>query len=237
MDQYFINKTVERRALNNLCKFNYEKYKNAKLSDKPDIQNNNPSVGVEVTIEEFNEVIMNTRFVGKNIIRVLKMKRKTSVKFSAIQILKEFPKKHEIIRKFLSNHPVYEDKDGKVVFINNFSKLLRTPENSDIYFVEKPLLRTLNSEGIVQFPPATAQWVGSLPNKLLDRLKKKEKKMVGYDQFDEMNLYIKCFTASIEEIKEFEELAKKYHSEYNCKFKNIYLENHESSGIKYVVTL
>lgn len=233
MNHYFMKETVEEEALNKLQQFDKKKYQNAVVSDKPDIKNRELSVGVEVVIAEFDEIILNTKIIGKSLIEYFKMTNCPSIKISQLNFPVNLPEDDEIIEDFMLHNPVYSDNKGLPVFIKEISQLCKLSNSTIIYFPDKAILRTLNSEGIIQFPPATAQWVGQLPIEMMKQLKEKEQKIDGYEKFDEMNLYIKCFSGSIEEIKEFEELVKKYQSTFDC----IYITDYWSEESVYEIVV
>lgn len=221
-----MKKTVEKEALLYLQSYDKKRYQSAEISDKPDIKNRELSIGVEVTVVEFKEIIVNSKLIGKNLIEYFKMTGTSFLIKESLNYFQELPENHFVINSFLSHRPVYENENKKPKFINTISDLGKLPNKTKIYLPPKSILLTIDDEGIIKFSPGTAQWVGQLPNKMMESLKKKELKIDGYEKFSEINLYIKCFSADEEEIKNFEKLVREYNANDKCKFKRVYVTNY-----------
>lgn len=217
--------TVEKEALLYLQEFDKERYENAELSDKPDIKNRLLSVGVEVTVVEFEEIILNTKIVGKNLIEYFKMTAAPFIEKSKLKHYKKISEDHDMFKEFLLEKPVYANEAKEAIFIDSKWHFDVLPDTTKIYFPSNLILYTLE-DGIIAYPPATAQWVGMLPERMLKSLKQKEEKIVGYENFKELNLYIKCFSGDNEEINKFEELVRKYNSNNPSEFDIVYVTDY-----------
>lgn len=68
MRVFFDNKNIERKAMQLLKNYNSNEFGNLIISDKPDLQDINNEIGIEVTIVEFQRLIMNFNLIGKSII-------------------------------------------------------------------------------------------------------------------------------------------------------------------------
>ncbi|TDM42347.1 hypothetical protein ETI10_04405 [Macrococcoides goetzii] len=222
MRGFFDNKNIELKAMQLLNNFNTNEFGKLVISDKPDLQDIKNEIGIEVTIVEFQGLIKNFNLIGKSIIEYHKMFKSYAYNIMDFDDLLSLD--NEYFTEFLEQNPVYL-KDGHPKFIDSRQELSTLKKKDKIYFTDSHLLTCLDSEGFFKFIPVVAEWVSELPSLMLEQYKVKEIKAKDYKNFQNLYLFIYCFSGDIEEIKRFELILKEYVKYNNQIFNGVFINN------------
>ena len=207
-----------------------KKYKNAFLSDVPDIQTDDNSVGVEIVRADYDELIISSKTIGKDIINANKMngdKPLTNDEIEEILFCQRTDKHGNIISLQNANncHYLYEDKTDKVRTIKeiiDYDDLRDILKNNEIWEVENNTFDSLGDNYKVIISRPVVKWVENLYKLFVERIDSKIEKFDTYNKYKENNLAV----ISVYTYDDFEEVAIKIKENYKDKympFDNIYL--------------
>lgn len=221
----------EKFVIEALKKIDNKKYKNAFLSDVPDIQTDDNSVGVEIVRADYDELIISSKTIGKDIINAKKMNGDKPLPKDEIEgiLFYQCTDKHgNIISLQNANncHYLYEDKKDNVRTIKeiiDYDDLRDISKNNEIWEVENSTFDSLGENYEVLSGRGVAIWVENWYELFVDRIDSKIKKFDTYDKFKENNLaVISVYTYD----DDFEQVAIKIKENYKDKympFDKIYL--------------
>lgn len=214
---------MEHHALEMLKIHDSNKYKNAVISDKPDIQSKTNNIGVEVVTADFTENAIMDNLRGKTFLQFLKMTNCHSMKAEKVKNL--IHQNSYNFKLFLEEKP-YIEKNKQAVSLEDLNTLFEIKDNSRIYLTKyKKFNYIKHKNGDIKYAMPPAQWVGNLPHIMLDRYKEKNDKLKTYTQFEEMNLYIHTLMADIEEIEDFKKLLAEDILKSKAKYNVVYVLN------------
>lgn len=207
----FNNKINEQVAIDYLKKYD-SRYKNLIKSEQPDFISEKDSIGVEVTVVEFDEFIDSFKYKDKTIIEYTRMKGIKAIQkgeFACFKklsnynrsIYEEFIKK-EIIDKY------YYKKGDSILELQSIEEYVKLDPSTNLYpkdlFPEK---MSLKEQKITSFLPS-AFWMEKITDKYIEAVKLKNKKLSNYRKFEENSLVLVNFTGEKEETVEFEKQIK-----------------------------
>ena len=207
----FNNKINEQVAIDYLKKYD-SRYKNLIKSEQPDFISEKDSIGVEVTVVEFDEFIDSFKYKDKTIIEYIRMKGIKAIQkgeFACFKkllnynrsIYEEFIKK-EIIDKY------YYKKGDSILELQSIEEYVKLDPSTNLYpkdlFPEK---MSLKEQKITSFLPS-AFWMEKITDKYIEAVKLKNKKLSNYRKFEENSLVLVNFTGEKEETVEFEKQIK-----------------------------
>lgn len=189
----FQKNDVENNALYLLKREFPNKYKNAFISDRPDIQCHEPSVGVEVVTCDFKEIVLNHTYKDISLLKLFKREKVKAIKCKDISYMfdNEFP--NEYILEFLSKG-IFVERDNEAIKIKNIIEFRNLYEDDILYM--KDLLRIpliLSEDGNLcrVIPPAI--WVGGLTDKLMTVFEKKKSNMRNINYLKKIIFIFKLF--------------------------------------------
>ncbi|MFB9860166.1 hypothetical protein ACFPFV_08070 [Salinicoccus siamensis] len=219
----FQKEDVEIKALKLLKEYDSKKYKDAYKSEMPDIQNDITNVGVEVVVVDFKENLFLDKLFGAPFLQFLKMTNCYKIKKKELEGLLEVTDNDVALQEIINSKPVY-DKNGKAHHVTTRDEIQDLRPKQEIYLTSYSKYQfELDEKDNIKLVVPPAQWVGPLPEMMLQAVKDKEEKAKKYKQFEELNLYLQSFISDKEEIDEFEKLINEYHKKSKCLFKNVYL--------------
>lgn len=159
-------KNEEKFALEALKIIDNVKCKNAYLSEIPDIQTVDKSVGVEIVRADHDELIISSKTIGKDIINAKKMNGDKPLPKDEIKgiLFYQCTDKHgNIISLQNANncHYLYEDKTDKVRTIKeiiDYDDLRDISKNNEIWEVENSTFKSLGDNYKVIFGRPVVKW-------------------------------------------------------------------------------
>lgn len=208
-----------------------KKYKNAFLSDVPDIQTDDNSVGVEIVRADYDELIISSKTIGKDIINAKKMngdKPLTNDVIEGILFYQRMDKHGNFVslQDAEKCHYLYVDKKGTgktVKEIIDYEDLREKSKKYEIWEVENNTFDSLGENYEVLSGRGVAIWVENWYELFVDRIDSKIKKFDTYDKFKENNLaVISVFTYDDNFVQVAIKIKENYKDKY-MPFDNIYL--------------
>lgn len=208
----FNNKINEQVAIDYLKKYD-SRYKNLIKSEQPDFISEKDSIGVEVTVVEFDEFIDSFKYKDKTIIEYIRMKGIKAIQkgeFACFKkllnynrsIYEEFIKK-EIIDKY------YYKKGDSILELQSIEEYVKLDPSTKLYDKELfPYKMSLEDQRITCVL-SSAFWMEQIVDMYIYAVKIKNKKLSNYKKFEENSLLIVNFTGEKEETIEFENQIKK----------------------------
>lgn len=166
------------------------KYKEALICDKPDIQSNNPSFGVEVVTANFLELKKWSTLVGIDLLAFLKREKASKILRKNINYMfnEHFPDQY--IKDFLSNK-IYIECNKKAMQIKTKEQLQKLEMNKVLYLGHTVRwIYTVNESGIVNYIVSPAQWTSNFPSMLSNIFKDKSNKWIYVNKVDINKFYI-----------------------------------------------
>lgn len=223
-------KEDEEFALKLLQKIDPEKYGGAYNKDKPDIQTNDGSVGVEIVRADYDELIISSKTIGKDIINAKKMNKDKPLTNDEIEgiLLYQRTDKHGdslSLQDAENCHYLYEVKTNKgrsIKEILDYDDLRDLSKNNEIWEVENSTFDSLGENYEVLIGRGKVIRVENWYKLFVERIDSKIKKFDTYDKFKENNLAI----ISAYTYDDFEQVAIKIKENYKDKympFDKIYL--------------
>lgn len=143
------------------------KYKNAYLSEIPDIQTVDKSVGVEIVRADYDELIISFKTIGKDIINAMNMngdKPLTNDEIEGILFYQRTDRHGNFIslQDAENCHYLYEDKMDKVRSIKeiiDYDDLREISKNNKIWEVENNTFDSLGDKYKVMIGRPVVKWV------------------------------------------------------------------------------
>ena len=200
-------KENEKIAIEYLKKYD-SRYNNLEKLEKPDFISEGDSIGVEVTVVEFDDFIKSFIYKDKTLKEYIKMKGvKPAQKKDFEAINKVLNGKYtsdveDDLNKFIDSY--YYKKGNEILELQSINQYKKLDPNTNLYPKSSfPNKMIIDGQRIIGFLPS-AFWLGTIVNKYIDVVKEKNQKLKNYKKFDENSLLIVNYTAGIEESLEFE---------------------------------
>lgn len=208
-----------------------KKYKNTFLSDVPDIQTDDNSVGVEIVRADYDELIISSKTIGKDIINAKKMNGDKPLPKDEIEgiLFYQCTDKHgNIISLQNANncHYLYEDKTDKVRTIKeiiDYDDLRDISKNNEIWEVENNTFDSLSDDYKVMISRPVVKWVENWYKLFTDRIDSKIEKFDIYNKFKENNLAVISVHTYDDNFEQVAINIKEYYKDKYMPFDNIYL--------------
>lgn len=208
-----------------------KKYKNAFLSDVPDIQTDDNSVGVEIVRADYDELIISFKTIGKDIINAKKMNGDEPLTKDVIEGILFYPctDKHGNIislQKANNCHYLYDDKTDKVRTIKeiiDYDDLRDISKNNEIWEVENNTFDSLSDNYKVMISQPVIKWVENWYKLFTDRIDSKIEKFNTYNKFKENNLAVISVHTYDDDFEQVAINIKEYYKDKYMPFDNIYL--------------
>ena len=197
----------EKIAIEFLQKYN-SRYKNLEKSESPDFISEGDSIGVEVTVVEFDDFIKSFIYKDKTLNEYIKMKGvKPAQKKDFEAINKVINGKYtsdveDDLNKFIDSY--YYKKGNEVLELHSINQYKKLDPNTNLYPKSSfPNKMIIDGQRIIGFLPTTF-WLGTIVNKYIDAVKEKNQKLKNYRKFDKNSLLIVNYTAGLDEFLKFE---------------------------------
>ncbi|MFO3665904.1 hypothetical protein ACCQ41_06565 [Anaerococcus sp. ENR0831] len=207
MVNLFYKEINEQVAIEYLQKYDY-RYKNLEKSERPDFISEEDSIGVEVTVVEFDEFIKSFTYKDKTLIEYIKMKdikQEQKKDFEAINKIINGKYASEVeadLNEFIDSY--YYKKGNEVLELQSINQYKKLDPNTNLYPKSSfPNKMIIDGQRIIGFLP-TAFWLGTIVDKYIEAVKDKNQKLKNYRKFDENSLLIINCTAGLDESLEFE---------------------------------
>ena len=207
----FNKKENEKIAIEFLQKYN-SRYKKLEKSESPDFISEENSIGIEVTIAEFDDFIESFMFKDKTLKEYVKMKGIKPVQKKSFKALNEvvngmYTSGVEAgLNKFIDSY--YYKKGNEILEIQSIDQYKRLDPNTNLYSKSSfPNKMIMDGQRIIGFLPS-AFWLGTIVDKYIEAVKEKNQKLKNYRKFDENSLLIINYTAGLDESLEFEKRIK-----------------------------
>ena len=207
MVNLFYKEINEQVAIEYLQKYDY-RYKNLEKSERPDFISEEDSIGVEVTVVEFDEFIKSFTYKDKTLIEYIKMndiKQEQKKDFEAINKIINGKYTSEVeadLNEFIDSY--YYKKGNEVLELQSINQYKKLDPNTNLYPKSSfPNKMIIDGQRIIGFLP-TAFWLGTIVDKYIEAVKDKNQKLKNYRKFDENSLLIINCTAGLDESLEFE---------------------------------
>jgi|GEM_PF-6511680 hypothetical protein len=204
-------KENEKIAIEYLKKYD-SRYKNLEKLEKPDFISHKDSIGVEVTVVEFDDFIKSFIYKNKTLKEYIKMKGvKPSQKKNFAAINKVINGKYtsdveDDLNKFIDSY--YYKKGNEILELQSINQYKKLDPNTNLYPKSSfPNKMIIDGQRIIGFLP-TAFWLGTIVDKYIEAVKDKNKKLKNYRKFDENSLLIINYTAGLDESLEFEKRVR-----------------------------
>ena len=197
----------EKIAIEYLKKYD-SRYKNLEKLESPDFISYKDSIGVEVTVVEFDDFIKSFIYKDRTLKEYIKMKGIKQSQKKSFEALNEVVNGKYTsgveagLNKFIDSY--YYKKGNEILELQSIDQYKKLDPNTNLYPKSSfPNKMIIDGQRIIGFLP-TAFWLGTIVNKYIDAVKEKNQLLKKYRQFDENSLLIVNYTAGIEESLEFE---------------------------------
>lgn len=203
----FNKKFNEQIAIDYLKEYD-SRYKNLIKLESPDFISYKDSIGVEVTVVEFDDFIKSFIYKDKTLNEYIKMKGvKPAQKKDFEAINKVINGKYtsdveDDLNKFIDNY--YYKKGNEILELQSINQYKKLDPNTNLYPKSSfPNKMIIDGQRIIGFLPS-AFWIGTIVDKYMDAVKEKNKMLKNYRKFDENSLLIINYTAGLDDSLEFE---------------------------------
>lgn len=203
-----------------------DRYKNLVKSECPDFISETDSIGVEITLVEFDGFIDSFNYRGKTLKEYIKMKGikpEQKKEFKGINELikdKYISDLEDEINKFIDEF--YYKKGDEILKLESIEQYKKLDPNTNLY--SKSLFPNeiiMEGQRII-CPLPSMFWTGQIVNKYIEAVKVKNQKLSHYKIFDENSLVLINYTAGLEETLDFEKRIKEIDE---IKFDKIFVLN------------
>lgn len=224
-------KNEEKFALEALKIIDNVKYKNAYLSEIPDIQTVDKSVGVEIVRANFDELIISFKTIGKDIINAMKMNKDKPLindEIEGILFYQRADKQGNFVslQDAENCHYLYEVKTNKgrsIKEIIDYDDLREISKNNQIWEVENNTFDSLDDNYKVMIGRPVVKWVENWYMLFVERIDSKIEKFDTYDKFKEINLAIISVHNYDDDFQQVAFNLKNHYRDKYMPFDNIYL--------------
>lgn len=227
----FQKKDVEKLALEKLKEYEPEKFEDAFISDRPDIQNNIKNIGIEVVTQNFAEIQYWSTLWGIPLLTFLKRVKCPKVRKKKVSYLLSSDVEKETLDEFFQDNP-YIELDKRAHRVNTIDDLINLDDSDWIYLSKNSsILFEINNAGITNWVQPPAFWVEKIPQMLWETYVNKANKVKSYKKFPEMNLYIQVLSADKEEFDKFRKLLTDNLVGKNPDFNRVYMTSFWGSNL------
>lgn len=212
MVKLFEKEHNEQIAINYLKEYD-AKYKNLEKSECPDFSSEQDSIGVEVTLVEFDGFIKSYKYIGKSLKEFIAMnniKPQKKKDFAGInKIINTLNSKgsKDILLDFINSY--YYRRGDSILKLHSIEEYKNLDPNTNLYpKLSFPSQLIIEDQIIIGHLPFIC-WTGQIVDKYIEKVKIKNEKLKEYKKFDENSLLIINYTADIEETLKFEKRIRK----------------------------
>lgn len=220
------NKEINEKIAIDYLKAYDTRYKNLVKSECPDFISEEDSIGVEVTIVEFDDFIDSFKYVGKTLKEYIRMKDIKPIqkkKFAFINKIINGKYSSDVkcdLNKFIDSF--YYKNGDCILKLRSIEQYRKLDPCTNLY--QKSLFPNemiIEDQRIISYLPSVF-WIGKLVDKYIDAVKVKNQKLNHYRRFDENSLVLINYTAELEESLAFEKRIKEIDG---IKFDKIFVIN------------
>lgn len=208
---YLKKEVNEQLAIDCLKKYD-TRYKNLVKSERPDFISEKDSIGVEVTIVDFDNFINSFKYAGKTLYEYIKMKGIKPIQKKELTFINEIIKNNHsdemnyIVDDLINDF--YYKKGNKILKLESVEEYRKLDPNTNLYEKSKfPNERNIIDQKII-IPLTVMNWTGQIVAKYIDAIMKKNKKFINYKKFNENSLLLINFTSDLEETLELKKRIK-----------------------------
>lgn len=202
------------------------RYKNLIKSECPDFISEKDSIGVEITLVEFDDFINSFNYKGKTLKEYIRMKgikptQKKELNDINNIINGKYPSDlKDGINKFIDEF--YYKKGDEILKLESIEQYKKLDPNTNL-FSKSSFPNEIIMEGQrIICPLPSMFWTGQIVNKYIEAVKVKNQKLSHYKIFDENSLVLINYTAGLEETLDFEKRIKEIDE---IKFDKIFVLN------------
>lgn len=207
------------------------KYKNAYLSEIPDIQTVDKSVGVEIVRADYDELIKSSKTIGKDIINAMKMNKDkplTNEEIEGILVYQRTDKQGNFVslQDAENCHYLYEVKTNKgrlIKEIIDYDDLRDISKKHKIWEVDNRTFDSLGDNYKVMIGRPVVIWVENWYKLFVERIDSKIEKFDTYNNFKENNLAVISVHIYDDNFEQVAINIKEYYKDKYMPFDNIYL--------------
>lgn len=235
-----VRKIEEKLILEELKRIEPIKYENAFFAEVPDIQTTDKSVGVEIVRADYEELIISSKTLGKDIINARKMMGDKPLKDCEIELILKYQRVDA-----LGNHISLQDAEKcRYLYVVNNGNKETIKEIADYYDLREKYIKydiwefensTFNSLGVgykVIIGRPKCIWVDNWYKLFIKRIDSKIDKFSTYNRYKENNLAIVSIFNYDDDIEQISLHLEKYYKDKYMPFDNIYIFFWESNKFK-----
>lgn len=227
------NKNPEEEiVLQILKRLETSKYKNAYICDKPDIQEPDLSIGVEVVTGIDSKIYKSVNSIGKPIINALKMMKKTPLEPSDYEWILSMPMAN--LNDITDDVLVYSDESGNVNAINSIDEFKKLIKNTEIWEVSKSMLESSNEDYTTNIGFTIMKWQKEEIDLVIGNIDRKIQKYSNYKGFLELNLAVLFYYADEDDLVEAEKSIIKHYSDKYMPYDKLYLLTNSQDKYKII---
>lgn len=227
------NKNPEEEiVLQILKRLETSKYKNAYICDKPDIQEPDISIGVEVVTGIHPELYLSVKSIGKPIINALKMMKIPPFEPSDYEWILSMPV--ATLNDITDDVLVYNDESGNVNTINSIDEFKEVIKNAKVWEVSKSIFDSLNEDYTTNIGFPIVKWQKENIDLIIRNIDRKIQKSSNYNGFLELNLAVLFYYADGDDLVEAEKSIIKYYSDKHMPYDNLYLLTNNQDEYKII---
>lgn len=188
------------------------RYKNLIKSECPDFISEKDSIGVEITLVEFDDFINSFNYRGKTLKEYIRMKGIKPTQKKELKLINELIKGkytsdlEDEINKFID--AFYYKKGDEILKLESIEQYKKLDPNTNLYSKTSFPNEIIREGQRIICPLPSAFWTGQIVNKYIEAVKVKNQKLSHYKIFDENSLVLINYTAGLEETLDFEKRIK-----------------------------
>lgn len=187
------------------------KYKNLSKSECPDFISEEDSIGIEVTLVEFDTVIDSFRYRGKKLIEYIRMNAIKPTQKKDIELIENYRINEKDAVNRIINKYYYKNKDN-ILKIKSIEQYNNLDPNTNLYskssFPNEAFI-DIDNQIITSFLPSSF-WIESIVDKYIQAVEQKNIKLNDYKKFNENSLLIINYSAGLKETLDFEKRITKF---------------------------
>lgn len=208
----FFNKEIaEQIAIDYLKKYD-ARYESLVKSECPDFISEENSIGVEVTIVEFDGFIDSFKYKGKTLKEYVRMKGIKPIQKREFEFINRVINGHfsldvgDELNRFIDSF--YYKKGDNILKLQSIEQYRMLDPHTNLFLKSAfPNEMLIDDQRIIGFLPSSF-WMGQIVDKYIEAVKEKNQKFNHYRRFDENSLVLINYTAELEESLRFEKRIK-----------------------------
>lgn len=208
----FFNKEIaEQIAIDYLKKYD-ARYESLVKSECPDFISEENSIGVEVTIVEFDGFIDSFKYKGKTLKEYVRMKGIKPIQKREFEFINSVINGHfsldvgDELNRFIDSF--YYKKGDNILKLQSIEQYRMLDPHTNLFLKSAfPNEMLIDDQRIIGFLPSSF-WMGQIVDKYIEAVKEKNQKFNHYRRFDENSLVLINYTAELEESLRFEKRIK-----------------------------